>query len=147
MLCARKTHMETDVVHLDPKTTPAPETPGSPSPSQTNPPPALQRKLQVHSEKFLPLILAFFAILSGVLLFFLFQQLQKKPEPQPPITIIVTPTRAPTPVWYPTNVSTTSAFLDFDRSINEFAAKLNTFERNDPSLSPPSIVLPLGFSK
>jgi hypothetical protein len=97
-------------------------------------------------EKFLPFILGIFAIITGIILFILLQQIQKKPEQPPPVTIIVTPTASPTPVRFATNISTSSAFTDLESSVASYAAKLSSFEQSDPSLSPPSIVLPLGFS-
>lgn len=136
--------MEPEGINLQPVVQPI-TSPGQTSAPQPPVPPKPKIKLPENSEKYLPFILAFFAILSGILLFFLFQQLTKTPETLPPVTIIVTPTASPTPVRYPTNTSTTSAFLDFETSVNAFAQKLSSFEKSDPSLTPPSLVLPLGF--
>ena len=98
------------------------------------------------SEKYMPIVLAFFAVITGIILFFILGTMLKKPQPLPPVTIIVTPTPAPTPVRTPTALSTTSAFLQFSDSISTFSSELQNFQKDDPSLSPPSLVLPLGFS-
>lgn len=97
-------------------------------------------------EKFLPFILAFFAIVTGIILFLLLRQLMTKPTSPPPVTVIVTPTPTPTPVRIPTQTSTTSAFMEFSQTVSSFSGTLQNFEKSDPSLSPPSLVLPLGFS-
>jgi hypothetical protein len=148
MPCVIKIHMEPNPQskQLQYEEIPPAAPAASPPPVETPPPPKQPVNMLPDKDKLLPLILAFFAIVTGVLLFFVLKQLQKKSEAPPPVTIIVTPTPSPTPIRFPTNISTSSAFLDFEGSVASYASNLNAFEKNDPSLSPPSLVLPLGFS-
>jgi hypothetical protein len=95
-------------------------------------------------ERLLPLLLAVFAIFLGILVFGVVQKFIEKPEPKP-MTIIVTPTPSPTPIRNRTTIATTSAFTQFEANIASLSGKVNAFQESDPSLSPPSLVLPLGF--
>lgn len=95
-------------------------------------------------EKLLPLILAVVAIFFGILIFAVVQKFIEKPEPKP-VTIIVTPTPSPTPVHIFTTVATTSAFMAFESNVASLSGKVEAFQNEDPSLTTPSLVLPLGF--
>lgn len=97
------------------------------------------------AEKLWPLILAVCAIFFGIVIFAIVQKFMEKPTPTQ-ITVIVTPTPSPTPVRNMTTVATTSSFAAFDSAVASLSAKVQGYEENDPSLSPPSLVLPLGFT-
>ncbi|MCX8008640.1 MAG: hypothetical protein N3A54_02960 [Patescibacteria group bacterium] len=106
-------------------------------------PPQFQKNQQ---KKFaLPVLLIGVGIIIGAIAFFVFQQITKKPEKPTITTVVVTPTPTPTPFRYPTNVSTTSAFLELEQTIASFSNRLDEFSKHDPSLSPPNLILPLGL--
>jgi hypothetical protein len=103
------------------------------------------RRIPVTWEKIIPLILACLAIMTGIGLFVILQKINNNTFVPTPITIVVTPTPSPTPIRNATNISTTSAFLTLQENISKLNTTINEFEKDDPSLSPPSLVLPLGF--
>lgn len=90
-------------------------------------------------------IVLFIGILFGVGSYVAVQQITKKPEEPKVTTIVVTPTPSPTPIRYQTNISTTSAFISMEEAISSFSQKLIDFSKDDPSLNPPNLVLPLGL--
>lgn len=103
------------------------------------------QKIRSEVEKFTPFILAILAICTGIMIFTVIQVLQPEPEQPMPVTIVITPTPTPTPIRTPTNVSTSSAFLTFVDDVNTLQNSIRDFEKDDPMLSPPALVLPLGF--
>ena len=62
------------------------------------------------------------------------------PTPAPP-----TPT--PTPVEQPSAIASSSAFLQFQASVATLSAAINQYNPQDATLTPPSLVLPLGFTQ
>jgi hypothetical protein len=97
-------------------------------------------------QKMIPiLIIALLAILTGTALFFVLHNINNQEEPPEPITVVVTPTPTPTPIRNATVVSTSPQFTEFVHAISTLSTTINEFERDDPSLSPPSLILPLGF--
>lgn len=123
--------------------------PAEPSVQESTTVPVLKsfQKIPVAWEKLLPLILASLAILTGISLFLIIQRINYQVEEPKLVTIIVTPTPSPTPLRIATNLSTSSAYLSFNEQVSSLSANITTFEREDPSLFPPSLVLPLGFQK
>lgn len=126
-----------------------PSAPQSPQP--TPPPPGNQTVPGSASQppsplkKWLPLLFVLGAILTGILVFIILQGMTKRPAPEQ-ITVIVTPTPSPTPIRTPSSVATTSAFIAFVDHVSSLSSQIEEFEKDDPALSPPSFVLPLGFS-
>ncbi len=96
-------------------------------------------------QKILPILIVIGAIFFGAFVYYLIQKSTNKDVDPGITTVIVTPTPSPTPVRYQTSVSTSSAFVALEQSISSFSAKLNEFSKEDPSLSPPNLVLPLGL--
>lgn len=111
---------------------------------QANPMPPVQ-KIPITWEKIIPLVLACLAILTGIGVFITIQRINNRAFEPTPITIVVTPTPSPTPIRNVTNLSTSSAYMAFNDSVASLSTKIQEFEKDDPSLSPPSLVLPLGF--
>lgn len=91
------------------------------------------------------LILFIMALIFMAGAYTLFQQAKKSPEEPKITTIIVTPTPNPTPIRQQTDISTTPAFISLEDAIASFSQKLIEFSKDDPSLNPPSLVLPLGL--
>ncbi len=90
-------------------------------------------------------IVLFIGILFSIGSYIAIQQITKKPEESKVTTIVITPTPSPTPIRYQTNISTTSAFISLEETIASFSKKLIDFSKDDPSLNPPNLVLPLGL--
>lgn len=57
------------------------------------------------------------------------------------------PVATPTPVRQPSALATQSAFINFQGAIATLSAAIATYNVQDPSLTPPTLVLPLGFSR
>jgi hypothetical protein len=106
--------------------------------------PAPQPKKGIPHRLF-PIFLVVGAIFFGAFIYYLIQKLTTKPLEPEITTVIVTPTPSPTPFRYPTNVSTSSGFLLLEESISSFSAELDKFSKDDPSLSPPNLILPIGL--
>lgn len=139
---------------LQTSATPTPQSEPEKKPVQPQTAPVQQstnqipKKLPSIWQKMIPvLIIAFLAILTGISLFLVIQNINNQEEPPKPITVVVTPTPTPTPIRNATIVSASPQFTEFVNAISTLSATINEFERDDPSLSPPSFTLPLGFPK
>ena len=89
---------------------------------------------------------AFIAIILGITGLVIYQvSLSPKPVQE---SVLPTPTSTPTPT--PTRllsiIATQSAFTALDARVASLSASLRTESLEDPSLSPPVLDLPLGFS-
>lgn len=62
------------------------------------------------------------------------------PTPAPP-----TPT--PTPIREPSLIASSSAFLQFQANVATLSAVIAGYNPQDSALTPPSLVLPLGFTQ
>jgi len=103
------------------------------------------QKLPSLMSKLIPIFLVLGAVSFGSLIYVIIQNSQKKEPDQVIKTVVVTPTPSPTPIRVATVISTSSAYMELEKSIDEFEAALNEFSKDDPMLSPPTLVLPLGF--
>lgn len=95
----------------------------------------------------IPIIIAVVAtamIVSGV--FFGLSRIKPK-------EVVVAPTPTPTPIATPTPIRQPSAFasqpdfLKFQTAVATLSAAIAGYSPNDPSLTPPTLVLPLGFGQ
>lgn len=116
-------------------------TPIQSAPAQAVPPPPPSPKIS------LPVIIAVVAtamIVSGV--FFGLSRLKPKetvvaPTPTP------TPIATPTPIRQPSALATLPEFLLFQSSVATLSAAIAGYNPQDPSLTPPTLILPLGFDR
>lgn len=69
------------------------------------------------------------------------QQVAVTPTPTP------TPMATPTPIRQPSTIAGQPAFLQFQSAVATLSAAIAGFSAQDPTLTPPTLVLPLGFSK
>ena len=58
-----------------------------------------------------------------------------------------TPMATPTPVQQPSLIASSSAFLQFQASVATLSAAIAGYNPQDTSLTPPTLVLPLGFGQ
>lgn len=76
--------------------------------------------------------------------------LKKAPVEQKPFqppTSNNTPSIVPTPIRTPSDIATQSAFMKLDSDVTALDTGLHAYSVTDPSLSPPVLTLPLGFSQ
>lgn len=120
-----------------------PEMPTATQPNDQSapPPPPVSH---VTKSKLFPL-----AALVGVVLLVIaavvgFQSLRPKPTP---ITVTVTPTAtpSPTPMRQLSGIASQPDFLTLETGVASLSAKAQSYNVNDPSLTPPELTLPLGF--
>lgn len=117
-----------------------------PQPQPTIPPVAPQSIPKVGIlQRIFPFLLAVVAIFFGAFIYYVIQKVTTTPEQPIVTTIIATPTVAPTPFRNATVISTSSAFISLETDISSFSSELSEFSKDDPSLSPPNLVLPLGL--
>lgn len=125
-------------------TTPTP--PVVPEPPVTVPPPEPATPL---ASKLLPkvimAVLAFSAIFTGVVAYNLYLRLQGKTTPVETITVLISPTLAPTPIRTRSQVSQTVPFSSFETEVSSFTALIQSARDDDPMLSIPDIIQPLGL--
>ena len=69
-----------------------------------------------------------------------------KPEAPAPSVVVVTPIVSPTPIRQPSALASQSAFIKFDADVSSLLQNVQAYSVEDPSLSPPILDLPLGFS-
>ena len=129
---------------IPPSTVPAGQTgipphTGSGNGSQVPPPPAPRITMPI-------LIAIVVTVIMSVLVFLALSKMKPQQEqvvPTPTMAPIVTPT----PVRQPSAIASQSAFIDFRTAIATLSAAVATYNVQDPSLTPPTLVLPLGFSR
>lgn len=113
-------------------------------------PPVTQRPVEPPHQK-QKLWIYFFAVI--VLVFFLYTvfgmiraSINREPEqitaPTPTPSAIVTPTSAPL-----SQIAQQNAFIDFSSAVATLSAAITAFTADDPTLAPPTLILPLGFAK
>ncbi len=91
-------------------------------------------------------------VIAGIIFTLLFvTMLVARLMPPKPIiptpTRVTTPTPTPTPVREPSAVASTSAFLQLEQSVGSLGKAINSVNVYDTALTPPTITIPLGFSK
>jgi len=116
-----------------------------PTPQVPPPLPPIPQKVPGLLSKMLPILLGVGGVFFGAFVFYVVQKNTQKEVTPGITTVFVTPTSIPTPVRYPTNVSTTSGFLSLEQSISSFSSELIEFSKDDPALTPPNLNLTLGF--
>lgn len=82
--------------------------------------------------------------IAGILLLLLVRSLWPARAPELPI-IAPSATPSPTPIREQSIVATQSAFISLEVQLASVSAAIRATNLDDPSLSPPSIDLPLGF--
>lgn len=100
---------------------------------------------QNNLKKFFPLVLVIGAILFGIIVYMAMQKVIDPNTPNPIQNPDLSPTPSPTPIRHQTLVATSSGFLTMEEDISSLSAELQEFSKDDPALSPPNLVLPLGF--
>lgn len=122
----------------NPEINPIPPT-TEPVPVSTPPPVHPRRKLS-------PLLIVVILAVCGMIIGAIAAQIGKSAGQQT-ITPIptFTPGPSPTPIRPETEIATTSAFLDLNQRVSDLKAKINEYNPNDQSLTPPVLDLPLGF--
>ncbi|MBI5621201.1 hypothetical protein HY949_05450 [Candidatus Gottesmanbacteria bacterium] len=90
------------------------------------------------------LIIAGLVIGAGILSLFLFTVMSKK-STIPTVVVSLSPTPTPTPVRILSSVATDSAFIMLKVSHASLSAGLSVLNPDDPNLSPPALVIPLGL--
>ncbi len=91
-------------------------------------------------------ILAGIVIFAGMAILFLFRN-SIIPTKSPPPEVIITPLPSPTPIRILSAIATQSAFIALTQSAASVSAAIGNTNLDDPSLSPPVIDLPLGFTQ
>lgn len=84
-------------------------------------------------------------VVTLVSLLFLWKLLT--PRPAPIVDDLLSPTPTPTPIRILSPIATESAFLRITQIQASLSAGLSQTNLDDPSLSPPTIELPLGFKQ
>jgi hypothetical protein len=97
---------------------------------------------QIKFSKIIKIFVIIIILLLGISGFLYYQK-----QHQNPVTMQPTPTPTETSVNKLVNpIATSSAFIELENSVASLSAKINSYNANDPSLSPPVIDLSLGFS-
>lgn len=117
-----------------------PSMPNNAAPEPGTPLPASMKK----NDTTMTILAAVIVIVIGILIALFFAM--QKPSLRP-TGVTITPTAAPTPT--PTRVlsplATQSAFLAVEEAVSSLSATLQATQIQDPSLTPPTLTLPLGF--
>lgn len=109
---------------------------------ETNPLPHVPQPTRSYRQVWL---IAGGVILFGVSILFAWRMLQ--PPPKPTIQVVESPTPSPTPIRIRSAVATQASFLRLVDDQASLSAGLSLLNADDPSLSPPTIELPLGFKQ
>ncbi len=91
-------------------------------------------------------IIAGVVILIGIIGLFVIRSLYK-PSPIPIVVREETPTPSPTPVRILSAIASQSAFMALVEAYSSFSSSLTATNLDDPSLTPPLLDLPLGFTR
>ncbi len=125
------------------------ETPEPPSIAPPPPPvPAITLKEPWFSgNRAIGFILSVVLLVAAGTAAFLFYS-RKTPKPPDQFTVAPTPTpqATPTPLRTLSSIATQSAFLSVESETASLSGDLQLYQIQDPSLSPPVMDLPLGFS-
>jgi len=93
----------------------------------------------------LPIIIA--VIVTAVVISGLFYAISQKKQEE--IVVAPTPTPVlmptPTPVRQPSALAAAPEFIQFKAAVATLSAAIAGYSSQDPSLTPPTLVLPLGF--
>ena len=91
-------------------------------------------------------IIAGVVILIGIIGLFVIRSLYR-PSPIPIVVREETPTPSPTPVRILSAIASQSAFIALVEAYSSFSSSLTATNLDDPSLTPPLLDLPLGFTR
>lgn len=91
-------------------------------------------------------IIAVIVILMGILAVMGYNEWNSRKKIVAIPTPIPTVTPTPTPIRLPSLLATQSAFLSLDTHVASLSTAIRDYSVQDPSLSPPVLTLPLGFS-
>jgi len=109
-------------------------------------PPAQVPEWKRPTKKFPWTIVLVVAVVCGIVAGVSIATQKPIPDTTAPFLSVTSPVRAtPTPIRTLSPVATDSAFLLVESKLASMTATLQTVQITDPSLSPPSIELPLGF--
>lgn len=93
------------------------------------------------------IIIAVIVILLGILAVMGYTEWTSRQQVVAIPTPIPTLTPTPTPIRRLSEVATQSAFLSLDSNVASLSTAISEYSVQDPSLSPPVLTLPLGFSQ
>ena len=115
-----------------------------PNMPQTVPPPPGPSATPIPPGLLLALIGAVILILGGIIGLVAIRpsRIVAVPTPTPSI-----PTATPTPVRTFSPVASQSAFMNLETATASLSAQINAYNIQDQSLTPPVLVLPLGFTQ
>jgi len=123
----------------------------TPAPAQQipspGPVPQPQTAVPSHPKGKRTLIIAGVVILCILLGFLLYRQVTQQPSDPAAPTPTPTSTPSPTPIRELSGIAGDPAFAELEASVASLSASIRNFNAQDPSLSPPSLILPLGFPK
>ncbi len=117
------------------------DSPQSAAPAALTQSPAVQTSTPDHKRT---LVIAGLVIGIGLLVLLLFSLMRSKPPPPGPVAP-ASPTPSPTPIRILSVIATDSAFQALRASQASLSSELSLLSPDDPSLTPPVLVLPLGF--
>lgn len=113
----------------------------------SNAPAAVSQGPVVGQEKHRPVIIWIIAgivITLGIMILSLFRSPITQTKP-PLAEVTDTPFPTPTPIRNISAIATQSAFISLEQSASSLSSGIANTNLDDPSLSPPTIDLPLGF--
>ncbi len=93
------------------------------------------------------IIIAVIVILMGILAVMGYNEWNSRQQIVATPTPIPTLTPTPTPIRRHSQLATQSAFLSLDSNVASLSTAINDYSVQAPSLSPPVLTLPLGFSQ
>ncbi len=117
-----------------------------PTPTPTVPPAILISKLP-NSQSKMYMIAAIIAISLGIIGIFTWNIVTQQTVSTTVPTPTSTNTPSPTPVRQLSAIASQSAFMVLDEKIASLSSSIKNYIIEDPSLSPPVLVLPLGFTQ
>lgn len=100
--------------------------------------------IQIKRNQLMVWVIAGIVIVAGIMLLYIFRSSIIPPKPQPP-EVIIAPLPSPTPIRNFSAIATQSAFMSLEQNASSVSSAIANTNLDDPSLTPPSIDLPLGF--
>lgn len=131
---------------MDEQMTPQPPPIVQPAPAPALAQPA-QAPVQPQQKNVIPILIA--VAVTAVLLTAVFYVMsQSKPQQTAVVqTPTPTPIATPTPIRQPSAIASDPQFIQFSAAVATLSAAISGYNQADPSLTPPTLDLPLGFSQ
>ncbi len=129
----------------DTNSSPVASSPAPATQAPTAPPPITKPADKLKFLKSKPTLIVILLAVVGIAGGILIGQLNRNPPE--PATPTPTPTTAPlpTPIQPEIPLATGSAYLELNQAVQDTKTAINSYNTNDPGLSPPVLDLPLGF--